>query len=245
MRRSTTPLLALAAVVLLAGCGGGKSSQPTTTAPPPPTVTTTPDPGKEAIEAFVAAARAAKAEAMWAMLSGESKRRLGPFASFKQHTATELAEGVGSYRRFDVIVSERITPEFGVVAIDGTKVAEGTRERDVYAVALRLEGSAWKVELVSPIEVRPIGPDPGAHEQVVAQIAGAVSGIGGAGTALIYLDGRAEAPKVYSTSRNATVVANFEPALDPGRHTVVLFGTVGRNAAAVGWWFTVARKPKG
>jgi hypothetical protein len=235
--------IGLAGVVLVSGCGG-KSSAPTTTNDFPPAPTTPPDPGKVAIERFVAAARAANPDAMWRMLSTASKRRLGPLANFRQHTATELAEGVGSYRRFHVIISERITPEFGLVAIDGTKRAEGTTERDVYAVALRLEGGAWKVELVSPIKVRPIGPDPGAHEQVVAQIAGAVSGVGGSGTALIYLDGQAENPKVYGTATNSTVVANFEPALDPGRHTVVLFGSVGRNAAAVGWWFTVARKPK-
>jgi hypothetical protein len=246
MRR--VALLGLAAL-LLAGCGGGGENEtttdgftlgsPTTTAAPEAT-----DPGKDAIEAFVAAAHAARPAAIWRLLSTETKRRVGPFARFREHTATELAEGVGSFRGFKVIVSERITPEFGVVAIDGSRVAEGTPERDVYAVALRLEGSAWKVELFGPVQVRAIGPDPGAREQVVAQIAAAVSGAGGSGTAVLYLDGQAENPKVYGTASNSTVVANFDPALDPGRHTVVVFGSVGRDASATGWWFRVARKPK-
>ena len=230
-------------VVLLAGCGGDSKSAAKTAAPRA-TTTSSGDPGRDVIEAFVAAAHAARAKAMWGLLSTATKQRVGPYTRFRDHSARELAEGVGSFGRFRVIVSERITPEFGVVAIDGSRVAEGVRSRDVYAVALRLEGSAWRVELFSPVEVRPIGPDPGAHEDVVAQVAASVSGVGGAGTSVLYLDGHAESPKVYGTASNSTVAVDFEPALDPGWHTVVVFGSVGRNASATGWWFTVARKPK-
>jgi hypothetical protein len=245
MRRIT--LLALAAL-LLAGCGGGKSAQTTTNELPPAPPTTTAasaDPGKDAIDAFVAAAHAGRADAMWGMLSTDSKRRLGPsLARFRAGGAKRLAEDVGSFGHHEVIVSERITPEFGVVAIDGSRVVEGKRVRDVYAAALRLEGEKWKLELGGPVQVRAVGPDPGAHEDVVAQIAAAVSGEGGAGTAVIYVDGAAENPKVYGTASNSTLVVNFDPALDPGRHTVVVFGNVGRDASATGWWFTVARRPK-
>jgi hypothetical protein len=236
---------ALLAAVLLAGCGG-KSATPTTTNdfPPRPATTPTPaDPGKVIIEKFVAAAHASKPAALWRLLSTATKQRVGPFAKFRDHTAIELAEGVGGFRNFKVIVSERVTPEFGLVAIDGTKAAEGTTERDVYAVALRLEATEWKVELFGPVKVKPIGPDPGAHEDVVAQVAAAVSGQAGEGTALVYVDGLAENPKIYTTKSNSTVVVNYQPALDPGRHTVVVFGTVGRQASATGWWFTVRRKP--
>jgi hypothetical protein len=239
-------LAALAVVaVLLAGCGGGGAKQTTsaTTSATPTTTTTSGDPGKDAIEAFVVAARAGRADALWLMLSTATKRRLGPLARFRTHTAVELTEGVGSFGRFGVIVSERITPEFGIVAVDGRRVVEGRLERDVYATALRLEGSAWKIELGGPVHVRAVGPDPGAHEDVVAQVAAAVSGQGGSGTAVVYVDGLTESPKVYGTPSNSTLVVNFQPALDPGRHTVVVFGTVGRQAAATGWWFTVARKP--
>jgi hypothetical protein len=242
MRR--VALLALAAL-LLAGCGG-KTAAPTTTAnpvPPPPTLAV--DPGKEAMDAFVAAARNGKVDALWAALSSQSKQRLGPtITRFRQRAAKRLAEEVGSFGKYKVIVSERITPEFGVVAIDGTHLVDGKRLRDVYAAALRLQGSRWKLELGGPVHVRPVGPDPGAHESVVAQIAAAVSGKGGTGSAVIYVDGLTENPKIYGTQRNSTLVVNYDPALDPGRHTVVVFGNVGRDASATGWWFTAARKPK-
>ena len=35
--------------------------------------------------------------------------------------------------------------------------------------------------------------------------------------------------------------ASFDTALDPGRHTVVVFASDGREAAATGWAFTVGR----
>ena len=59
----------------------------------------------------------------------------------------------------------------------------------------------------------------------------------------IYVDGLTENPKIYGTQRNSTLVVNYDPALDPGRHTVVVFGNVGRDASAAGWWFTAAKKP--
>ena len=251
MRPSNRLSLSLVGVVLVAGCGGGKSAAPPTTdempAAPPPATTTeaSADPGRAAIQAFVAAAHGGKAEAMWNMLSTASQRRLGPtLAGFRARASKRLAEDIGSFGRYKVIVSERITPEFGVVAIDGPRVVQGKCVRDVYAAALRLEGDTWKLELDSPVHVRAVGPDPGAHEDVVAQIAAAVSGEGGAGSAVLYVDGLTENPKVYSTATNSTLVVNFEPALDPGRHTVVAFGNVGRDASATGWWFTAARKPR-
>ena len=242
--RRLAPLALLAA--LLAGCGGGGGERATTTTAGAgsPAATTVADPGKRAIDAFVSAARAGRADELWSLLSTPTRRRLGPLARFRSHAAVELTERLGSLGRYTVIVSERITPEFGVVAIDGSRVVEGRRERDVYAAALRLEGSAWKVELRGPVHVRAVGPDPAAHEDVVAQVAAAVSGQGGNGTAVVYVDGAAESPKVYGTATNSTVVVNFEPALERGRHTVVVFGSVGRQAAATGWWFTVARRPR-
>jgi hypothetical protein len=240
--RRVAALALLAAV--LAGCGGGAKETTSGVTPPPPLPTTSGDPGKDAITALVAAAREGRADAMWSMLSSPTKRRLGPLPRFRAHAAKSLGEQLGSLGRFTVIVSERITSEFGVVAIDGARVVAGRRQKDVYAAALRLEGSAWKFELGSPVHVRAIGPDPGAHEDVVAQIAAAVSGEGGVGSAVIYVDGLTENPKVYGTQRNSTLVVNYEPALDAGRHTVVVFGNVGSDASATAWWFRVARKRK-
>jgi hypothetical protein len=233
------PALLLGAACLLAGCGDG--GEPAATTAPPATVAPA-DPGRDAMESFVAAARRGSAVGMWRLLSAPSRDRLGPtLAAFRRSTAAELEEGVGSFDRFRVVVSERITPEFGVVAIDGPLRSEGTRGRGVYAAALRLEGTRWKLEVGGPVKVRPIGPDPGAREPVVAQVAAAVEGPGGTGTAVMYLDGATLDPQVRGTATNSTLFANLDQALDPGRHTVVVFGSDGREAAATAWAFTVGR----
>jgi hypothetical protein len=232
--------LLIVLVVLLAGCGSGSKSAQTgaqTTTAPPATISSG-DPGTDAVEAFVAAAAAGNTQAIWGMLSTESRQRLGPtIAEFERGAGGQLTRRVGSFRDVKVIVSERVTPEFGVVAIDGRR----NGIRSVYAVPLRLAGTEWKLELGGPVEVHPIGPDPGAREAIVAQIAAAVTGPAGTGTAVMYLDGHSENPTVAGTASNATMYVNFEPALDVGRHTVVVFASDDRNVAAAAWTFTVAR----
>ena len=169
--------------------------------PRPATTTSRPTPARRSIEEVRRRrARRSKPAALWGLLSTATKQRVGPLRPVPRPPGDRARRGLGGFRDFKVIVSERVTPEFGVVAIDGTKVAEGTTERDVYAVALRLEATEWKVELFGPVKVRPIGPDPGAHEDVVAQIAAAVSGQAGDGTALVYVDGLSENPKIYGTA---------------------------------------------
>jgi prepilin-type processing-associated H-X9-DG protein len=239
-------LLIAGLTLVAAGCGGGgkgaATTAPATTAPAttaPPVTTTSGDPGRDAIEAFAAAARSRNAAALWHLLSTSSRQRLGPtLDDFRRGGAPGLERTVGAFHDFTVLVSERITPEFGVVAIDGREGAK----RAVYAVPLRLEGTSWKVELGSLVAVRPIGPLPDSGAQVAVQIAFAVTGPGGSGTSVLYLDGHAESNlKVYGTATSSTVVANFDPALDPGRHTAVAFATDGREAAATAWAFTAAK----
>jgi hypothetical protein len=231
-------LLLLVLVLALAGCGGGDDhAQPTTIRLQPAPA----DPGKAAVEAALAAAAAGKTDQLWGMLSTPTRRRLGPtLGRFRTGAGGKLADRLGSLRNPRVIVSERITPEFGVVAVDGRRDGK----RTVEAFPLRLDGTSWKLELGGPVRIRPIGPLPGKHEPVVAQIAAAVTGPGGSGTAVMYLDGHTENPKVAGTSSNATLYANFEPALDPGRHTVVVFASDGQEAGATAWDFT-AGKPAG
>jgi hypothetical protein len=222
-------------VLLLAGCGGGTSAQTTTVAPQ--TTTAAQDPGKDAVDAFLGAAAAERTEAIWGMLSSASKERLGPtLGEFKSGAGGELTDSLGSFRDPRVIVSERITPEFGVVAVDGRQ----NGKKAVYAVPLRLEGEAWKLELGGPVKIRVLGPQPG-RRGLVAQIAAAVSGPGGTGSAVMYLDGHTENPKVAGTTSNSTLYANFDQALDPGRHTVVVFASDGRNAGATAWAFTATK----
>jgi hypothetical protein len=222
-------------VLALAACGGGNDQAQTTTIRLQPAPK---DPGKAAVEAAVAAAAAGKTDQLWAMLSTRSKQRLGPtIRRFESGAGGALVDRFGSLRDRKVIVSERITPEFGIVAIDGRR----NGERVVEAVPLRLEGTDWRLELGGPVKIRPIGPLPGKHEPVVAQIAAAVTGPGGSGTAVMYLDGHTENPKVAGTSSNSTLYANFEPALDPGRHTVVVFASDGQEAGATAWDFTAGK----
>jgi hypothetical protein len=230
-------LLAALMLALAGGCGGGKEAEvPTTTSAPPRTATTSADPGRDAIAAFVAAARSSEFDGMWRMLSTPSKARLGPtLARFRNLAAPALARRLRAFRPFRLVVSERTTPDFGVVAIDGG------RGVGVYAAALRLEGTAWKLELGGPVVVRPIGPDPGARENVVAQVAAAVEGPGGVGTAVMYVDGNTEQPQVRGTATNSTLFANFEPPLPAGRHIVVVFATSGRQASATAWAFTALK----
>jgi hypothetical protein len=224
--------LPIVLVVVLAGCGGDETQQTTTVAPP--VTTAAPDPGKDAVDALLGAAAAGRTEAIWGLLSSASKERLGPtLGEFKSGAGGELADSLGSFRNPKVIVSERITPEFGIVAIDGRQ----NGRKAVYAVPLRLEGTAWKLELGGPVKVKVLGPQPGSRG-LVAQIAAAVTGPGGTGTAVMYLDGHTENPKVAGTTGNSTMYANFDQALDPGRHTVVVFASDGRNAGATAWAFT-------
>jgi hypothetical protein len=228
-------LLPLALVLALAACGGGNDqAQPTTIRLQPAPA----DPGNAAVQTALAAAAAGKTDQLWGMLSTQSKQRLGPtLDEFRNGAGGGLADRLGSLRNSKVIVSERITPEFGIVAVDGRR----NGKRAVEAVPLRLEGTGWKLELGGPVAIRPIGPLPGKHEPVVAQVAAAVTGPGGSGTAVMYLDGHTENPKVAGTSSNATLYANFDPPLDPGRHTVVVFASDGQEAGATAWDFTAGK----
>ena len=222
-------------VLALAACGGGDDkAQPTTVRLEPAPA----DPGKAAVEAAVAAAAAGKTDELWGMLSSRSKQRLGPtLRRFEAGAGAQLVRSLRSFRDPKVIVSERITPEFGVVALDGRR----NGKRTLRALPLRLEGTKWRLELRSPVKVRALGPLPGKREPVVAQVAAAVTGPGGSGTAVMYLDGHTENPKVAGTSSNATLYANFEPPLDPGRHTVVVFASDGGDAGATAWDFTAGK----
>jgi hypothetical protein len=248
LRASNTVLLALSVAALAAGCGGAKHAATTaagTTGPAvtaaSPATTAPADPGAATVRAYVRAARDGDTAALWRMLSTESQLRLGPtLARFRKGSGAIVADRTGAWRHYTVIVSERVTSEFGVVAIDGSRGAGG-RPRAVEAIVLRLEGSRWRVELGSPVRVRLIGPDPAGPKQVVQQVAAAVTGRGGSGTAVMYVDGHTVNPAVAGTASNSTLFATFDPPLDPGRHTAVVFATVGRDAAATAWAFTALK----
>jgi hypothetical protein len=202
------------AVAMLAGCGGDEAP---------------PDPGRDTIDAVIHAAGERNEKAVRALLSPATQRRLGDAGTARlTRRLAPFARGYG------VLVSERITDDFGLVAVIGRPGAFGA--------ALRATGDGWRVELAGPVRVTPLGPDPGARERRVRQIAAAIEGGSGTGAALLYLDG-APLPtaKVYRFADKLSVVANLATTVPPGRHSVVAFANRGANATGIAWTFRVAR----
>jgi hypothetical protein len=233
-------LATIAVAALVAGCGG--KSKPESIQPPITTAPTGPDPGKQVIDAFVAAAGRGDAKALWALLSTATQARLGPFSHFRGVTAIELAGGVGLFARgtYKEIVSERVADRFGVVAIAGLRTAEGTREYAAYGTALRLEEGSWRVELGGPIQIQILGPGPGPAEQAVVQVGAEIHArAGGLATAVGWLDGATIPSQLRGTAKAATFFANLASPVAPGRHTAVVFAGGAKDASATAWTFSV------
>jgi hypothetical protein len=211
------------AVVLaasVAGCGGGTKQS------------TSPDAGRDVMKSFVDAVVAGDADAVWTLLSKPSQRRGGPTV---QQFATRTLPGLRRTLRpfasgaLPVVVSERLDETFGIVAL--------SRAGQAYAAPLRREGGTWRVELPGPLRIAISGPPPGSRGKFVNQIGIEARGPGGAGLALIYLDGKTLEPRVYAGPKSATVFANVESKLSPGVHTAVAFVSARENAAARAWTF--------
>jgi len=144
------------------------------------------------------------------------KRRFAPFA--------------GGY---STIVSERITDQFGLIAIKHGRAAD--------AIVLHLRGALWTVDFKSPITVEPLGPRPGSRTQVV-QVAAELRRLKGkAEAAVIYLDGTPLESKLARTGSHATLFANLLTPLVPGLHNAAVFATDGLRATARAWTFTAVK----
>jgi len=214
-----------AAALLVVGCGGKETAPPATTGP-------TPDYGRIAITALIEAAARHDAAAMWELLSQPSRRRAGPtLEAFRRREARALERALAPLveGKPRVLVSERINDRFGLVAV--------VRGSHAFAVPLRREGGAWTVELPGPLTIEVLGPDPGSRGEKVAQIGVEVHGGGGAGDAVLYLDGVTLQSRAATGPKSATVFADLASPLEPGLHTAVAFATRGGNAAARAWTF--------
>jgi hypothetical protein len=95
----------------------------------------------------------------------------------------------------------------------------------------------WRVELGSPVRIDVLGPPPGSRGEFAKQIGVEKHGAGGAGVAVLYLDGVTLDAQTASDADSATIFANFETALEPGRHTAVAFTSAAGEAAARAWTF--------
>jgi len=214
VRRVATIALVLAAV---SGCGGSAAGdQPA-------------DPGRATLGAFLHAAAEGNTTLMRGLLSLESSRRLGTAALSKLGARLRpLARG---YR---VLVSERITDDFGVAAVAGSG--------GVYAAALRRDGDEWRLELAGPVMIKPLGPDPGSGEELVQQVAVEIEGGTGSGDVLLYLDGVViPFTKVYGGGPSFTAFANLPSPVRRGRHSIVAFAGRERDASALAWTFSATR----
>ena len=214
----------LAFAVVLAACGEKDASS---TTPTPPAATSS-----DVMSAFVAAVTAGDAEQAWSLLSKPSQRRVGPArAAFATDALPRLRRTLAPFSggKLPVQVSENIDGRFGILAL--------SRGKHAYATPMRREGATWRVELPGPLRLDVLGPPPDSRGKFVNQIGVESHGPGGAGLALLYLDGVTLDPKTYSGPKSATIFANFANSLEPGRHTAVAFVTTGGNAAARAWTF--------
>lgn len=214
-------MLALAAA--LAGCGGDEKAA---------TPVTPPDPGREVMAAFVDAAADSDAETMWNLLSKPSQRRAGPtLEAFEKKAFPALRRTLAPFAKgkLPIQVSENLDERFGLVAL--------SKGSNAYAVPLRREGDVWRVELPGPLRIEVLGPPPGSRGKFLNQIGVETHGPGGAGLALLYVDGITLDARTFSGPKSATIFANFENTLDPGTHTAVAFSSNGRDAAARAWTF--------
>jgi hypothetical protein len=212
--------LSLGLVVTLAlsvaACGGdGSEARPTTRSV---TVSVSKSPSPDEVVALFLI------NPLNAELSPESRGRV---------SIARLRSRYASFAGAKVLVSQRITDEFGVVA-----VRKGTRAA---AFALRLVGERWLIELGGPLTIEPLGPRPGAREAVVAQIGAELHDVRGSVTAVMWLDRQALDPKIYAGASRATVYASFDPPVDRGRHVAVVFAADLHEASATAWTFTVAK----
>jgi hypothetical protein len=175
---------------------------------------TPPDPGREVMQALVKAADAGDAETAWDLLSQPSQRREGPFEEFERTTFPELRRTLAPFAKapLPVEVSENIDGEFGLVALS-------------------------RVELPGPVKIEVLGPPPGSRGKFADQIGVEKIGPGGAGIAVLYLDGVTLDPRTSSSADSATIFANFANPLKPGLHTAVAFTSAAGEAGARAWTF--------
>jgi hypothetical protein len=151
-----------------------------------------------------------------------------------------LEEGLGSFpASTPVVLSVRIDAKFAVAAVAGPRTAEGIKEPYAsHAVAFERYGDQYKASLVSPIEIRPLGPDEGSTVGPVSQVAAEFSAPTRLVQAGLWVDGKAIAAEPRGSPRRFTAFGS-SGKLAPGWHSVVAFAEAGGTALATDWTFRV------
>lgn len=246
-------VVALAAV----GCGDDDDSRmathattteaptetaPTTTAPEPFPATT---PGR-VLTRFVRAAGADDLEAMWELLSVPSQRRLGASLEiFRTGAGRNLATELGRFvrGRSRVFLEEPITGTFAVAAFGGRTAVGNRRPFASYAVALRLEDGGWRVELGGPVEIRPLGPDPGETQSGPFQLAAGVKANAPIVEGGLWLDGQALPGRTAGNRPSeVTMFTDSQGRIPAGPHAVIAFAATFADASALAWNFVYSQR---
>ena len=213
---------------------------PTTTEPEPFPTTT---PGR-VLTRFVRAARAENVGAMWELLSIPSQRRLGPtLEAFRAAGGRRLAQELGRFLpgRSRVFLEEPITGTFAVAAYGGRTELGERRPFASYAVALRLEEGGWRIELGGPVELRPLGPDPGETQSGPFQLAAGAKANAPIMEGGLWLDGRAVPGRTAGQPNDVTMFSDARGRVPAGPHAVVAFAATFADASALAWNFVYQR----
>lgn len=211
-------LLTVVAVVAIAGSLGSSPARPAQ------------DPRRAALRGFLSAAARGQVHAMARLLSPQTRDRLRLRGLSRMQTAV-----LPIARNYRFVLSGRVTTDFGVVAVVGPA--------GVLAAALRRVGEAWKLELMGPVRLDAVRPQPGElvvrRTQLAAEV-GANRPITDAG---LWFDGRAFPSRggASADGRHLTMFGEAPQPLTPGLHTVVAFAAASREASALAWAFSVRR----
>ena len=176
------------------------------------------DPGRVAIEAFAAAARAGDARAMWALLSTSSRQRARADArgAFGRGPCRGAATGSSAPSRG--LHGGRLRAGHAGVRRRRDRRARAHGKRDGLRRCAAARGRrSWKVELGGPVGVRPLGPRPGAREDVSSPRSAPRSRARAArGTAVMYLDGQTVGqPKVLRHRHELDALRELRPGARP------------------------------
>jgi hypothetical protein len=241
VRLAFVPVALLALCLVPAGCGAGEGDAGAGTPVAPVAGVPAPAVGRT-LERLVEAAGRGDADAMWAVLSPQTRATMGPTrAEFGRGLALDLRNGPGTLAGGGRVVLAVRLGRWGLATVAGERVAGGEREAYAYAAAFRLVGGAWRAELGGAAPGA-LEPSPLAETDATPTVAGRMDGSGPVEQALLWLD--AEPQRVLRRPGgpfSARLVADPAPGpLAPGRHVVTLFAATPDTAAAYAWPFEVA-----
>jgi hypothetical protein len=235
MRLVLVALLALACV----GCGGGDAGEDEGT--PVAGVAGAAEPAVgEALVDFLDAVDRGDDRALWAALSPQTQRTMGPtYAEFERGLAADLrddlARQTGPPR---AILARRVGP-WGVAAATGTRVVEDEEEPYAFATAFRRVGDEWKVELGGAAA---IGLLPGHLDESdgTPTLAATLDASGPLERSLLWLDGEPLPLRRDDEGPfGARVRHQVQSDLPEGWHVATTFATTPDTAAAAAWAFEV------